>query len=281
MNRKKTAALLMAAALSVPVITPPVYAAETMYSVAAVKATGWQTKNGAKYYYDENGKLVTGFRKIDGKTYYFLASQNGKMATGWVNVNKRKYYFGADGKMRTGKVKLDGITYDFGNNGALKGTVAASLDWKTTKKSLLKNKNAMEIGSMVVVSSGATSAETASTYFFEPDKGTLLIIVDSSVKKTADADMKARLKDLGYKYDSKTTRDGQTAYVYKNGTSYAFLVSDKQQGISFSSVVFMSPAMSLAYDTKGAEGLEEMFEGWIGDLSGFTGDMSGFGGLVQ
>lgn len=42
--------------------------------------TGWQTIKGAKYYYDKNGKPVTGIRKIGSKVYSFTAT--GKLNTG-------------------------------------------------------------------------------------------------------------------------------------------------------------------------------------------------------
>lgn len=35
------------------------------------KLVGWQTENGASYYYDSQGNKVTGLKQIDGKLYYF------------------------------------------------------------------------------------------------------------------------------------------------------------------------------------------------------------------
>ncbi|MDO4277006.1 MAG: S8 family serine peptidase, partial [Eubacteriales bacterium] len=45
------------------------------YGQTAPEKYGWVTKSGKKYYY-EDGKLVTGLKKIDGVTYYFFEGSN-------------------------------------------------------------------------------------------------------------------------------------------------------------------------------------------------------------
>lgn len=57
-------------------------------------APGWSEDK--KYYYDENGQLVTGVRKIDGKLYYFSTKDDskGKLVTkkGLISWAGNKYY---------------------------------------------------------------------------------------------------------------------------------------------------------------------------------------------
>jgi hypothetical protein len=73
------------------------------------KKTGkFITKNGKKYYQNENGKLIKGkFYKIKGKTYYF--AKNGVMQKGWIKKGKDYYYLDRNtGVMKSG-CKVDGI----------------------------------------------------------------------------------------------------------------------------------------------------------------------------
>lgn len=57
---------------------------------------GWQ-QNGATWSYEENGRRLTGWNKIDKSWYYF--DDNGNMVTGWLQDNDRLYYLLDDGSM--------------------------------------------------------------------------------------------------------------------------------------------------------------------------------------
>lgn len=60
--------------------------------VSAAKKKGqWQTVNGRCYYYDADGKKVTGLKKINKKWYYFDSS--GVQHTGWQKVGNYYYFF--------------------------------------------------------------------------------------------------------------------------------------------------------------------------------------------
>ena len=68
-------------------------------------ATGWASINDCKYYFGSNGKEQTGFRTINGKSYYFWPSTTqdhykGTMATGKQTINGKTYTFGKDGVMK-------------------------------------------------------------------------------------------------------------------------------------------------------------------------------------
>ena len=53
--------------------------------------TGWRTDGNKKYYYDSNGRLALGLKKVGSNQYYFKS--NGEMATGWQTIDGVKYYF--------------------------------------------------------------------------------------------------------------------------------------------------------------------------------------------
>lgn len=57
---------------------------------------GWQ-QNGATWSYEENGRRLTGWNKIDKSWYYF--DDNGNMVTGWLQDHDRLYYLLDDGSM--------------------------------------------------------------------------------------------------------------------------------------------------------------------------------------
>ena len=75
---------------------------------AAGAASGWQ-RSGEDMRYKENGKLVTGWKKIGGNWYYFDSS--GNMKTGWVSSGGKWYYMSTSGAMQT-----DAVVSDHGNS---------------------------------------------------------------------------------------------------------------------------------------------------------------------
>lgn len=66
----------------------------------------WKWISGQKYYFDENGYMVTGW--LD-DTYYL--GSNGNMYTGWKMIDGSWYYFNTDGKKQTGWKYIKGTWY--------------------------------------------------------------------------------------------------------------------------------------------------------------------------
>lgn len=114
--------------------------------MAGVKLTGWQTIDGKKYYYNDEGRKVKGPQKIDGNWYYFnsagemqtgaiklqgnwyyLDPETGAMLTGPQQIDGNWYYFNSQGIMQTGPLKLKGNWYYFNSKGVMQ-TGAIKLD---------------------------------------------------------------------------------------------------------------------------------------------------------
>ena len=81
-------------------------------------ARGWQYLGGAWYYLSGSGAMMTGWQKLDGVWYYLGGS--GAMVTGWEYLGGAWYYLGGSGAMVTGTVVIDGEEYFFDDNGAMK-----------------------------------------------------------------------------------------------------------------------------------------------------------------
>ena len=88
-----------------------------MFNGSGVMQTGWQKIYGAWFYFDENGVMKTGWELIDGKWYYF--SESGAMVTSWQKLGGVWYFFDAGGAMVTGWQSSGGKWYYLGESGAM------------------------------------------------------------------------------------------------------------------------------------------------------------------
>ena len=80
----------------------------------------WETIDGARYYFNNAGYIVTGWLKLGNSWYYLNA--NGAMVTGWINLKNVWYYLDpSTGKMATGWVSSGGKRYYCNSNGAMLG----------------------------------------------------------------------------------------------------------------------------------------------------------------
>jgi len=77
--------------------------------------TGYQTINGAKYYFASSGLMQKGWFKINGEDYY--AASSGTIQAQWVKSGRNWYYVDTDGKMVTGDYIIDGKVNYFDNQG--------------------------------------------------------------------------------------------------------------------------------------------------------------------
>ena len=81
---------------------------EEVYIPSAPIADGFHEYSmGTMLYLD--GKRVKGLYEYEGALYYF--DESGFMVTGWVELSDGWYYFGADGKMVTGWLQIGNVWY--------------------------------------------------------------------------------------------------------------------------------------------------------------------------
>ena len=99
----------------------------------------WEKKDN-KWYYYENGNMVTGWKLVDGKWYYlesngvmaigwkelggiwYYLNESGAMVKGWQTISGKTYYFNDSGHMLVGKQVIDGRNYNFNTSGQLDST---------------------------------------------------------------------------------------------------------------------------------------------------------------
>ena len=92
-------------------------AGQYLYYKDGKALTGTQTIDGAKYFFETNGTLKTGWVK-DGDNWRYYSGN--KAAMGWLDISDKRYYFTKNGLMVSGKwLKIDGKWYYFYANGAL------------------------------------------------------------------------------------------------------------------------------------------------------------------
>lgn len=126
------------------------------YYVEGKLQTGWQRIDGKKYYFSpKNGEMLTGKQKI-GKAVYFFRT-GGAQRTGWVKIKGKKYYFSTkSGKMLTGRQKIRKKAYYFNKKGIMQ-----TGGWlKIGKKTYYCNKNG--------VLQAGWLAKNGKKYYFSP-----------------------------------------------------------------------------------------------------------------
>lgn len=82
------------------------------------KLTGWKKIDGKLYYFNDSGKMLTGWIQA-GSVWYFL-QDNGVLKTGWINYNNNWYFADASGAIQTGVINIAGKIYVLDSNGMMK-----------------------------------------------------------------------------------------------------------------------------------------------------------------
>ncbi len=140
-------------------------------------ATGWQTIEGRRYYFDANGILQTGFFTVGVNTYYGAADTEaypGAVVTGQQRIGEKEYYFGSNYVMMTGFQKIDGTWYYYSQKGTspergqrqelTAGKVEGSWFWYTVEgqKYCLKNDSSLLKGWQTI---------NGNRYYLDPTTG--------------------------------------------------------------------------------------------------------------
>ncbi|EPB8177073.1 SH3 domain-containing protein, partial [Clostridium perfringens] len=109
-------------------------------NISSTSSTSKWEKKDNKWYYYENGNMVTGWKLVDGKWYYlesngvmaigwkelggiwYYLNESGAMVKGWQTISGKTYYFNDSGHMLVGKQVIDGRNYNFNTSGQLDST---------------------------------------------------------------------------------------------------------------------------------------------------------------
>ena len=141
----------------------------TAQNPALEGALGWEERDGATYYLDENGKPVTGLVRIDGAWYYLDPECGGARATGEITLPNGTYHF-------------DALTGAMLEAGGLPGSAADAegagkdADASTTDKDAPADGKATQDAAANVLSGAAaptgapgwfTDATTNQTYYYD------------------------------------------------------------------------------------------------------------------
>ncbi|WP_341478403.1 SH3 domain-containing protein [Clostridium perfringens] len=79
--------------------------------------TGWKLVDGKWYYLESNGVMAIGWKELGGIWYYL--NESGAMVKGWQTISGKTYYFNDSGHMLLGKQTIDGKSYEFNGSGQL------------------------------------------------------------------------------------------------------------------------------------------------------------------
>ncbi|MDO5131485.1 MAG: hypothetical protein Q4D81_00705, partial [Eubacteriales bacterium] len=83
--------------------------------------TGLREINGFRYLFDpETGQMQTGWQTVSKEgteTRMYFRSPSGKAAAGWTKIGKSRYYFSPEGEVQTGWLEIDGKKYYFDGQG--------------------------------------------------------------------------------------------------------------------------------------------------------------------
>lgn len=92
-----------------------------------VKVTGWKKINGETYYFNKEGVMQKNTWKNHKKDKYYLG-ESGAAVTGWKTIKKKTYYFDISGKMATGEVSIGLSKCTFNKKGELIAKKESEID---------------------------------------------------------------------------------------------------------------------------------------------------------
>lgn len=79
--------------------------------------TGWQTIDGKRYHFGDDGTMVVGWMVLGEERYYF--DEDGTLHTGWLEEGESRYYMTDAGTPYTGWLELDGKRWYLGAGGRM------------------------------------------------------------------------------------------------------------------------------------------------------------------
>lgn len=182
------------------------------------KKNQWVSDSYGKQYYDSKGELVTGWKKISGKQYFF--DDSGYALTGYQSdVEGNEYYFYKDGELAVNTVydSGDGVYYVIDKEESYVVDIVDAEDWKVYKKEA--DKESVEVSKVSNEgSSAAVSADSSGADLSDEEAYEKLIALKKSYPE-------------GMKWDNSNSysRTGITGY---GCAGFAFLAQDTVFGKS-------------------------------------------------
>lgn len=101
--------------------------------------TGWLKDNQKWYNLSSDGTMNTGWKKIDGKWYHF--NEDGSMSIGWINDSGSWYFTNSSGEMETGTLGIDGQVYTFLDSGVMLGDKELNQEEQTESEPIISENN--------------------------------------------------------------------------------------------------------------------------------------------
>lgn len=219
--------------------------------------TGWQTRDGYRFYYTSSGAMVTGWKKINNKIYFFRKKASGdapkgSMATGFTTINGKIFYFSSQGVLETagGWKTIDGKNYYLtsgGNVGTLGALYvglktidgglfyfqedgSAAVGWATIKKKTYFFSTATKLGVRGRALAGCWK-KIGQYYYYFNSKGVMQ--KNTWIDKTYYVNDKGRMlvstvTPDGYIVNSKGEKGKLAQGWIKSGTKYYYYVSGKK-----------------------------------------------------
>ncbi|SFC14283.1 dextransucrase [Streptococcus gallolyticus] len=113
----------------------------TYYSTSGYQAkSSFVLYNGNRYYFDENGHMVTGMRDINGQTYYFLPNGIELRDAIYEDANGNQYYFGKSGN------RYAGHYYAFETTSTVDGVTKTTTNWRYFDENGVMARGLVKIG---------------------------------------------------------------------------------------------------------------------------------------
>lgn len=114
----------------------------SIYKSGKISTNVFKKYNGGMCYFDNDGKMITGWKKINGKKYY-LDKKSGVRYTGLKKIKNDYYFFSDYGILQSNKTKtIDGVKYNFNSSGKMTNVPKLK---KATISSLKATKNKIKI----------------------------------------------------------------------------------------------------------------------------------------
>ncbi len=198
--------------------------------------SGFGTKDGKRRYYDNGVIFNRGWLRLDSGDYYFYS--NGESASGEVTIDGRRYYFASDGRLlKDTQVITDAVTDPYGTGAQIVPSTPSTITPATPTTPAAPSAPTQSAGNITVASTGIFLTSSKDTvYTAKGDSITFTVSVNGIDGAVAVSDSFAlhRYKNGNW----IKVNPSQTTAILNSGTHYIGYVGDMGLYSSAHSVVF-------------------------------------------